>query len=230
VHVVHNGVEATRFRPIDRSDARGRLGLDDRQWVVGFVGRLDPCKDVGFSIDAAAHGGLGPDGRLLIVGSGPDRANLLRLAEHQGISSQVTWVDRINDPTPAYAAMDVMVLPSLYEIFGNCILEAMAQSVPVLARRRDGSPDRLVLTASEELIEHGRTGIVVDPHDPADLAQQLSGLRGALDRCRTMGQAAQHFARHHTWDQAIRRHLSSAPWASVSCAHRDTSQPIIRAA
>jgi len=196
--VVHNGVEAA---PVDRpsqSQARRRLGLQDDHWVVGFVGRLDPCKDVGFLFRAVAAR-ADSRVRLLLVGEGPDRFRLEQLAVQHGLADHVVWAGRVDDPARVYAAMDVMVLPSLYEAFGNVILEAMAAGVPVVGRRRDPDPNRPVFTASEELIQDGQTGLLVDPHDPADLGRQLSMLRLFPGARRAMGRRCRAWAAARPW-------------------------------
>ncbi len=193
--------ESARFA--NRANARRHWGLSDRHWVVGFVGRLDYCKDVGFLLRALAQQPLEPNVRVLIVGDGPDRAQLERQADRAGLANRITWTNRVDNPAQAYAAMDAMVLPSVYEVFGNVILEAMAAGVPVIGRQRDTDPHRPVLNANQELIQDGQTGLLVDPHDPNDLAVKLRILMMFPGARQAMARNAQQFARRLSWQQIV---------------------------
>jgi len=207
VSVVHNGVESPPAGCQGRLLAKRALGLDDRHWVVGFMGRLDPCKDVGFLLRAVSLMEDGHNIRVLVAGDGPDRARLKRMATQFGVDDRVVWAGRCDDPIEAYAAMDVMVLPSVYEVFGNVLQEAMAAGVPVVGRCRDSDPSRPVLVANEELIQQGQTGFIVDPHDPKDMATKLSVLRlfpGARD---AMGRRCQAWAVARPWEAVVREYL-----------------------
>lgn len=206
--VVHNGVEpAVRVSDTTGSEARRRWGLTERHWVVGYVGRLDPCKDIGFLFRAVAADPDRHRTRLLLVGQGPDRHRLERLAAQYGLSDRIVWAGRLDEPAVAFGAMDVMVLPSVYEIFGNVILEAMGAGVPVIGRRRDANPHRPVLTANEELIRHGRTGLLVDPHDPDDLAGQLRRLRDDPDLLAAMSRNCRRWASGRSWRVVVQRYF-----------------------
>lgn len=205
VHIIPHGSPA--LTPTDRSAARNRFGLNPSHWVVGFVGRLDPCKDLDFAFQAAAGGSLGDRGRLLIVGHGPDRLRLEELSRRLGIADRVIWAGEQSDTSAAYAAMDVMVLPSLYESFGLVILEAMAAGVPVIGRRRAVTREGIVLTANEELIEHGRTGFLVDPFDPRSMAARLATLRDDPHLRRSMGAEARRRATSRGWSQVVNDYL-----------------------
>ncbi len=207
VRVVHNGVEPAPLDTASRAAARRRWGLDNTHWVVGFVGRLDPTKDLGFLFNAVSRIEDSQDIRLLLVGDGPDQERLQTLATELGIADRIIWAGRCDDPAEAFAAMDAMVLPSVYEAFGNVLMEAMAAGVPVIGRRRDADPSRPVLTPCDELIENGVTGLLVDPHDPADLARQLQVLRlfpGARD---AMGRQGRRLTTGRSWDSVVRQYL-----------------------
>ncbi len=206
VHVVPHGVEppdTPTLKRLNRATCRRRFGLDNQSFVVGFVGRLDPIKDLGFLFAAMRSAKLTNNTRLLIAGAGPDRERLERLAQMHELGSRIVWTGHMDDPTPAYRAMDLLVLPSIYEAFGNVLLEAMAAGTPVVGRRRSDDQTRPVLTANDELIEHGVTGLLVDPHEPDDLADALRLLSGSPGTVRAMGRCARRHALEHPWEKTI---------------------------
>lgn len=207
VHVVPHGVEPVGANVPDRKAARKLLGLGADELVIGLVCRIEAVKDIGFLLGALA---LAPDAvdRLLIVGEGPARQELEAEAEQLGVSQRIVWTGRMDEPAMAYRAMDAMVLPSIYEAFGNVVLEAMAAGVPVIGRRRCADRHRPVLVANDELIEHGRWGWLVDSHDPADLARLLMTLRSCPGSLRTAGASALAHANESTWQRTIGSYLS----------------------
>ena len=79
----------------------------------------------------------------------------------------------------------------------------MAAGTPVVGRRRSDDQTRPVLTANDELIEHGVTGLLVDPHEPDDLADALRLLSGSPGTVRTMGRCARRHALEHPWEKTI---------------------------
>lgn len=143
IHVVPNGIDAARFRhdPAARAAARARLGLPADATVVGGVGRLVPGKRFDRLVRACA---AQPGVRLLVVGDGPERARLLRLARELGAADRVLLpgecggavapVHRPGVPglPELLAAMDLFVSPSTEEAFGLSVLEALAAGLPVL--------------------------------------------------------------------------------------------------
>ena len=185
--VVPHGHDDQSAPTPDRRAARQSLQLPDNGFVIGFVGRIDPCKGLDFLLRAAAMMPLDDDDRVLLVGDGPDRPRLEGIARRLGITHHLHWTGAMDDPALAYAAMDLFVLPSVYESFGNVILEAQRAGRPVLARRTTPR----VLTASDELIRHGIDGYLVDADDPSDLAARLQALRVDDERRELMSIAAQ---------------------------------------
>jgi len=180
----------------DATAARQQWGIDPHAFVIGFVGRLDPCKGLDFLFDAVCQSHPTPTTRLLIAGDGPDEARLRRRADDSGLSQHIVWAGRLDDPTAAYAAMDALVLPSVYEGFGLVLLEAMAAGTCVLGRMGNG---KTILTACSQIIEHGQTGLLFDSHDPAHLAQQLRHLEAYPQLPRRMGAAGRCDVHEKTW-------------------------------
>ncbi|MFT5122794.1 MAG: glycosyltransferase involved in cell wall biosynthesis [Kiritimatiellia bacterium] len=112
-----------------------------QQFVIGFVGGLNPNKDVALLLRAFAH--LSERTVLVIVGSGPDEAGLKRLAKVLEIDQRVIFAGQQTDALPFIANFDLLVLPSRGEGSPNVILEAMACGVPAIGSDVPGVRDVL---------------------------------------------------------------------------------------
>lgn len=190
--------------------SREQLGLSPRHFVVGFVGRPgDPCKDLPFLIKAMTHRPLPDHARLLIVGGGDGLDRARQWVRDAGLDRHTIWTGNLEDTAPAYRAMDALVLPSRFETFGNVIIEAMAHGVPALGRRFNDLPTAPVYTASDELITHGRTGLTVHPHDPADLSAKLLTLIADPAQARAMGVKAARQQAAYPWATVVERYLEA---------------------
>ena len=203
MYVLPYAAEAPDSSP-DRASARKRFGIGERAFCAGFVGRLDPCKDVPFLLKAFAD--IQPDehDRILVVGTGPDEERLRRIGAEVGVARHIVWAGRMESPpNDAYAAMDVLVLPSVYQAFGLVLVEAMAAGVPAIARADDGDT---VFTASAELVPAG-CGFVVDAAGSADLTKALRALKDDPERAAQMGQRARAAVLQRGWDDFARRYL-----------------------
>jgi glycosyltransferase involved in cell wall biosynthesis len=108
-----------------------------------------------------------PDARLLVVGDGRLRATLERRVKELGIAHSVLFAGFRADVPRVLDAVDVLVLPSLYEGMPLTAIEASAMAKPVVATAVDGTP---------EVIREGRTGRLVPPRDPAALSRALGAL------------------------------------------------------
>jgi len=136
--VLRNGVDLQLFRPLDRQAARARLGLTRR--TLGSVGWLVERKGHHHAIRALR---ALPNTDLLIVGEGPERTALERLALKEGVSERVRFLGRIDQGRlpEIYNAIDALVLASSREGWANVLLEAMACGTPVVASAVWGTPE-----------------------------------------------------------------------------------------
>lgn len=205
IRIVPCGVDIDLFRPVPRSEARARLGLDSGQYVL-FVGRLEALKGVDVLIDAVSllvQQGSGV--RLLIAGGNLDgdvaqklraRVARLRLTETVRFLGPVEQVD-----LPAYySAADVCAMPSFYESFGMVAIEAMACGTPVVASRAGG----LQFT-----VRDGETGFLTPPGDAPALARALGAILNDTALRDRLGQAAVLAAQEYSWDQVSRAILAT---------------------
>jgi glycosyltransferase involved in cell wall biosynthesis len=108
-----------------------------------------------------------PVPRVWIVGDGPERPRLERLAARLGVDDRVRFLGRRDDVADLLTACDVYVQPSRHEGLGVAALEAMAAGRPVVASRTGGLAESVV---------HERTGLLVPAEDPAALAESLARL------------------------------------------------------
>lgn len=147
---------------------RQSLGLPDKP-TVSFVGRLVPHKNVRLLLKALV--GLA-DAQVVIVGDGPDKANLKELADSLGLSSRIHWMGQQIEETKwkCLRASDVFCLPTeearngWVEGFGIVLLEAAAAGTPVIAARAGGMTD---------VVADQKTGLLCHPTDPNTLYEAI---------------------------------------------------------
>ncbi|MEW6359378.1 MAG: glycosyltransferase family 4 protein [Planctomycetota bacterium] len=166
----------------NREKMRKELGLEGKQILVGTVGRLTRQKGLPVLLDAAGillHDF--PDMRFLIAGSGEDEGALRRKMAALGIADQVLLLGHRDDTHDLYAAMDIFVLPSLWEGRPYALLEAMAAGRPVVASDVCGLGD---------VIEDGANGLLVPVGEAARLAEAVARLGRDSELRRRLGRAA----------------------------------------
>lgn len=207
IDVVHPGVDLSMFRPGDRAAARAVLGLPAGERIVAFIGRIQPLKAPDVLLRAAAlldvddRGGV----RVLVAGgpsgsglSAPD--GLVRLAAELGIAEQVTFLppqsrERLVE---VYRAADLVAVPSYSESFGLVAVEAQACGTPVVAAAVGGLP---------VAVADGRSGALVDGHDPARWAAAIAGVLGGDTESLRRGALAH--AGRFSWDATVDALLDS---------------------
>lgn len=183
IRVVENAVT---FAPedagaaVETASVRAELGIAAQAPLILAAGRLSPEKGCRYLL-AAVDGILArfPEARVLIAGDGPDEAMLRAQAARLQGAAHVHFLGFRNDMRRLLRQADVLALPSLSEGLPNVVLEAMASGLPVVATRVGGVP---------ELVQDGVTGLLVEPRQPAALAQAIVRL---LDDRALAGKLAQ---------------------------------------
>ena len=190
VTVVHDGFELEEFALADPQAGakfRAEYALGDLP-VIGCVGRIKLVRK-GQEVllrAAALLKARGVRAKYLIVGAplGGNEGHLETLhgiVREAGLGEDVVFTGEIADPRPAYAAMDIFVLPSAQpEPFGGVVMEAMCMGLPVVATNIGGSIQQVV---------DGETGYLIPPGDPAALAEKLEVLLRDKALCAKLGEA-----------------------------------------
>ena len=164
-----------------RTETRRVLGLSGDPFVVGWVGRMTAVKRTDLVVRAfRALVDRGVDARLLLVGDGPDRDGLERLAHDLGVIKRCLFLGYQEDVARFYDAIDALLLPSVNEGTPVSVIEALAAKRPAVATRVGGTPD---------VIRDGVDGFLVDSDDPDELAARLAELAGDAPRRAAMGEA-----------------------------------------
>ena len=150
-----------------RASIRSELGYDDKDIVIGFMGRLEWEK--GFREMASAASSLGSMNmgdrvRFLIIGNGPDEKAILSMINKHGLSDIFRFTGYQRDVVRYFSALDISVLPSYREGLPTVLAQAMALGIPCVASNVRGS---------RELIEHERSGLIAGPKNSTALTDAL---------------------------------------------------------
>lgn len=188
VEIIPNGVNAGRYAP------RGAGRPITNILTVANL-RREKAHEVLLAAAArliATH----PQLRFQLAGGGSRLEELQALAGQLGIANYVTFLGHSEDVPRLLSEADAFVLPSRSEAFPNGALEAMAAGLPVVASAVGGLLD---------LIENGRTGLLVPPDDPAALATALESLVLSPGRAAALGAAARdEVTRRYSFDRMVR--------------------------
>ncbi|MDF3141037.1 MULTISPECIES: D-inositol-3-phosphate glycosyltransferase [unclassified Streptomyces] len=222
VAVVHPGVNLDRFSPADgRAAARARLGLPQDALIPLFAGRIQPLKAPDILLRAVAvlldeHPHL--RSRILVpVVGGPSGSGLAKpeglqkLAARLGIADVVRFRPPVGQEQLAdwFRAASLLVMPSYSESFGLVAIEAQAAGTPVLAAAVGGLP---------VAVRDGRTGFLVQGHNPADYARVLHAFADDPHLSPRMGEAAARHALSFGWDTAAA--ATADVYVAATHAHR----------
>jgi len=179
IQVLYNTIDFKAFQePHDRQAVRGAYGIHDSDIVIGWVARLAKQKGHEFLLEAAhSMSETYPNLRLLLVGDGPLKQRLMEKARDLGIEQRVVFTGTSDQVPELLSAMDVFVLPSLWEGLPLVIGEAMAAGVPVVGTDVGGV---------SELIIDGKTGVLIPAGQPQAIREAVESILEQPDRTRAM--------------------------------------------
>lgn len=219
VHVLPNGVNPSRFR----ADLQPLLPKHRDHFTVGFVGTLKPWHGLSVLVDAFAqlycHDA---NYRLLIVGDGPEKDNLLDDLRLRGVLGAVHCTGAV-DPSAVpglLASMDVAVAPypnhADFYFSPLKVYEYMAAGLPVVASE---------IGQLATLIEHDRTGLLCEPGDPVALADAIERLRQQPQLRAQLGREAREtMLREHSWDAVVQRIVTIADSTTLRAHEREVAR------
>jgi glycosyltransferase involved in cell wall biosynthesis len=172
VRRIHNGLNLGDHLagPAGVLDLKKELGLDKDVLLIGMVGRMVKEKGFRWFIKAAAK--LEEKQRsakchYILVGNGPLRSDLEALVRQLGLTNKFTFLGFRDDVPELMRSIDILVIPSEFEPFGNVVLEGMFAGTVVIASKVGGM---------KEIISDGIDGIFVEPKDPDMIAQNIAKL------------------------------------------------------
>jgi glycosyltransferase involved in cell wall biosynthesis len=197
VDSVPTGIDAALYTGIPKAVARRRLGLPDDVPLIGIVATLRSWKGHRFLVDALPRLEQ-RDARLLIVGDGPQREEIVRHVAALGLTNRATFAGQREDVAPWFAAMDVFALPSYAnEGVPQALLQAMFARVPCVTTDAG---------AIGEIARDGDTATIVAKEDAGALAAGIDRL--LADPLLATAQAARAHAfvsSHYTLDLMLDR-------------------------
>jgi glycosyltransferase involved in cell wall biosynthesis len=198
VDVLYNGVDLVRCPATSGTSVAASIGIPAGAKVVGIVANLRPVKNLALFLRAARLvAAKAPDAAFVIVGAGPLRQELGRLASELGIDDRVFFADGRGTVQDYLCRMSVGCLSSESEGFSNAILEYMAAGLPVVATDVGGN---------SEAIESGITGYLVRESAPAAFAAPILELLSDEPKRAAMGKRSlERCRRLFDMDQAVRR-------------------------
>jgi UDP-glucose:(heptosyl)LPS alpha-1,3-glucosyltransferase len=189
---LYNGVDLDRFRPrVDdsaRREVRARHRIADDARVVAFAGNGFGRKGLGRLIDVWP--GVGAEAYLLVVGGDRAAASFRERAARAGVAERVIFTGSVADVAPYFHSADAFALPSLFEPFGNVVMEAMASGIPALSSAMCG--------VAELMPPELREFVVADPGDASEIARRVAAMLAAGPEA---GRIARATAEGFTWER-----------------------------
>lgn len=211
VEVVAPGVDLSMFQPVDRAEARRKIGYGTGERLLLFVGRLERLKGVEVAIRALSllRDRRHDDVRLLILGEDArqggstdgdesEKERLKAVASAVGVRDRVDFVGSVahHELPFFYAAADVCVMPSYSESFGLVALEAQACGCPVVASGVSGL---------RSVVRDEVSGYLIDGHDPALYAERVGRILSSPELARQMGRRSSLLAQRFSWTRTADR-------------------------
>jgi glycosyltransferase involved in cell wall biosynthesis len=188
IEVIQNTIDFDIFdsSKVSRSAAREKLGISDKDIVVGYVGRLHPLKGADILIEAfSLLLRQSADYLLVLAGDGPQRESLEALVARLGIGKRVKFLGMSDNVAEVMAAFDIGVVPSRQESFGVVAAELMRMKVPVVSSGEEGLA---------ELVSDDVTGLVTRKNVPDEICRCVQRLADDTSLRQRLTEAAYEFS------------------------------------
>ncbi|KAA3598719.1 MAG: glycosyltransferase family 1 protein [Calditrichaeota bacterium] len=162
---VYCGIFLDDFKNCTKSEIRTEFGVNESEFLVGFVGRLTEIKGCDIFLKGAKQVSEKADNvKFMVVGDGELREQVHTLAKNLGISDKVIFTGMRNDIPQIFKALDVFVLTSRNEGLGRVLVEAMVSGIPIVASEVGGVP---------EVVEYGKSGLLFSSENISELSENI---------------------------------------------------------
>lgn len=208
VQLVHNGIDMKQVvSGLSKSAARKRIGIPTDRFLIGSVARLTEQKGHIYLIKAAnSIKDDIPGLKILIAGSGPLESQIKHMVSNEKLEKFFLFLGARRDIPEILRALDVFVMPSLWEGFPMALLEAMSCSLPVVTTPVGGIP---------EVITNGVNGLIITPQDDISLTNAIFELYNNDGLRRMLGEKAQETVSEKFSALTMVRKLESVYLSSV---------------
>lgn len=198
--LIREGLDLEAYVPRrSAAEVRQELGIPVGAPLVGCVGRLEPAKGHEDLLEAFRQVlAEEPEARLVVVGEGYQKADLLARVAQLGLESRVLYTGWREDMLDLLGAFDVFALASHYEGLGIAILEAMALRRPTVCTAVGGVLD---------VVQDGETGYLVPAREPAAMAARIVELLRDPERRAAMGEVGRRRVEEHFRDEDANRKM-----------------------
>lgn len=182
--LIYNGIDIDKFATVAPLDKK-TLGIDENCLIISAIQTLDFPKDVSTILRAQkivkSHN---KNVMLLIIGSGPLKGKLQNMAKKLKIKNSVLFLGDRTDVERILGISDIVILSSIYEAMGLCLVEAMAAKKPVVGTNVEGI---------NEIVENGKNGFLVELGNSKEMAKSLLLLLNNQKLRKSMGEAGFEF-------------------------------------
>ena len=196
IEVIHEGVDTSKFDPNNKPIFRDKF---KSQYVILFVGALVKTKNVDKLIRVFNYVQKRIDTSLVIVGEGPEKSNLMKIAKELNLKNKVFFEGFVKDEDLPYyySSCDIFASCSIIEGFGLIFLEAMASGKPVVAFNIASIP---------EVVKNG--GIIIKNFDLKEMAEKIIELLSNKEVYEEYSRRAREIAINHDWNIIARKYLN----------------------
>jgi L-malate glycosyltransferase len=160
---IYNFIDEEKYRPVDPGHLKSDLGIQNDEKVIIHISNFRSVKRIADIIDSFKLIRKEIDSKLVWVGTGPEKINMMEKAKSEGLEKDIIFTGKRDDLPELLAISDVMFLLSEKEAFGLVLLEGLACGVPAIATDIGGIP---------EVIEDGGNGFIVELGDVETAAEK----------------------------------------------------------
>jgi len=206
VNVIGNGVNISRFKPLDKNNIRETLGIDKNAFIIGYCGSLIQWQGVDFLIEAMDRVFKRyEDCHLMIVGDGPERESLIKLAEILGMSEKIKFIGNVN----------YELIPKYINCFniGVCYKKPLKSGFSPLKLYEYMACGKAIIASDVpgfELVREHNIGLLVTPESEKDLANAIIKLIENRTLIERMGENARDCAENEfSWDHVVKKYIQT---------------------